>query len=174
MKLSAAYCAGLFDGEGCVRIDVYVHARSSKSTRYQLIVQLSMCHWPTIKALHDQFGGTLFKNPSAHNRDRVNKIRYQWSLASGPARDFLELIEPHSVTKRDEIVLAIRFQRNVDRYISKMRAAARRYDDNSARLRRRVYAHRQNIADRIKQLKKVSYDVEVTGDPSMNGFAAQN
>ena len=174
MSLSAAYCAGLFDGEGYVRIDVYKFPSPRKSTRYQLTAGIGMCHWPTIKALHDQFGGTLFKNTSAHKRDPKNRMQYHWLIASGAARDFLALIAPHSITKRDEIVLAIRFQRHLDRYCAKMQGGARRYDDEHNRLRRRVFAFRQHLADRIKGLKKVSYDVEVTGDPLVNGGAVQS
>jgi len=172
MSLHPAYCAGLFDGEGYVRIDVYKFPSPRKSTRYQLIAGIGMCHYPTVKALHDQFGGTFFKNTSANKRDPENRIQYHWAVASGAALDFLGFIEPHSITKRDEVALAIRFQRHMDRYCAKMKGGARRYDDEHNRLRRRVFAFRQVLADRIKTLKKLSFDVEVTGDPLVNGVTA--
>ncbi len=50
------YIAGLFDGEGYIRI----FKKSKKNhVGYYISAGIGMCHRPTIEAFHEKFGGSL-------------------------------------------------------------------------------------------------------------------
>ncbi len=115
--MEISYAAGLFDGEGCIRVDEYDIAASAKRPkayrRTQLRVMLGMTHFPTIRALYDQFGGMISRDDSSNRRNPNHAIKYSWVQWSSGAADFLALIEPFLIAKREQAQLAIRFQKHI-------------------------------------------------------------
>lgn len=117
--MEPAYAAGLFDGEGTVRVDEF-HipagpGRPKAYKRQQLLVAIAMSHYPTIRALYDRFGGSISRDTSAHRRNPNHSIRYTWKVWSGLAMDFLIAVQPFLITKKEQAQLAIKFQRHVRR-----------------------------------------------------------
>ena len=111
------YVAGLFDGEGCIRIDEYdIKANATRPKAYrrtQLRVMLNMTHFPTIRALYDQFGGMITRSDGSHRRNPRHAIRYDWTSWSGQAAEFLEQILPFMIAKREQAKIAILFQKHI-------------------------------------------------------------
>ena len=106
------YIAGLFDGEGYVRINRWAKPKSTH-IRYNLIVGINMTYRPIIEMLHEQFDGGLYEN-RYDLRNPKQRIGYCWNVASQGAAAFLRLIQPHLIVKRDQVNLALEFQANID------------------------------------------------------------
>ena len=115
--MELAYVAGLFDGEGCIRVDEFhIDAGEHRPKAYfrqQLKVSVGMAHYPTIRALYDQFGGFISKDTSANRRNPNHAIRYSWGSWSEYASTFLKQIEPFLIGKKEQAQLAIRFQQHI-------------------------------------------------------------
>lgn len=115
--MELAYVAGLFDGEGTVRIDeLLIPAgpdRPKAYRRQQLKVAIGMSHYPTVRALYDQFGGSISRNDYARKKSEKNAICYTWGHSSGGAADFLAAICPYLLTKKEQAAIAIRFQKHI-------------------------------------------------------------
>jgi hypothetical protein len=113
--LRDAYFAGLFDGEGTVRVDrMRVESRARPYTRYQLKCTMQMTCPHTIREIFREYGGMCsrfdkyhLKNPGKH------RIQYQWGVWSDIAYRFLKRIQPYAITKRDQIELGISYQEHV-------------------------------------------------------------
>lgn len=104
------YLAGLFDGEGYVYI--------FKKTRgnhigYYLSTGITMCHRPTLEAIHQQFGGHLNGN-RAELRNPNNRTQFMWGAANKAAADFLKQIRPYTIIKADEIDIGLELQRHIE------------------------------------------------------------
>lgn len=112
-----AYAAGLFDGEGTVRVDEYdIPASESRPKAYrraQLRVAIAMSHFPTVRALYQKYGGTISRDDSANKKNPKHAIRYTWSSWSSGAAEFLIHVKPFLITKKEQAALAIRFQKHV-------------------------------------------------------------
>lgn len=137
-----AYFAGLFDGEGSVRIDrLRVMGRNKPYTRYQLRCTMQMTCPYTIREIFREYGGgcTRFDkyyiaNPGKH------RIQYQWYIWSDLAADFLKRIQPHSITKRDQIEIGIAFQKHV-----KERPLCRHKHLNGSNAKEEILAWRDDL-----------------------------
>ena len=112
-----AYAAGLFDGEGTVRVDEYdcpaSATRPKPYRRTQLRVAIAMSHYPTIRSLHDTYGGSIFRDDSAHKRNPNHATRYTWAHWRSGAAEFLTLVLPFLITKKEQAAIAIRFQKHI-------------------------------------------------------------
>lgn len=145
-----AYAAGLFDGEGFVRVDVW-HKPDSNHTRYQVIASIGMVHYPVIKALQDEYGGSLLEN--RHDlRNPVNRIQFNWRVASQIACRFLKRVQPYLIVKADQVALALTLQEHIDRYRFKLGNQHRSHQDRAL-----IFEERAAIAAEIKRLKKVAF-----------------
>lgn len=116
--MELAYVAGLFDGEGCILVREHAQERVMKGkiktyNIQQLKVTLSMSHFPTIRAIYDQFGGAITRSAYANNRNPNHAIIYCWIHWSNGAGDFLTAIYPFLIAKREQARLAIRLQNNI-------------------------------------------------------------
>ena len=162
-KLILAYTAGLFDGEGFVRIDSHHKnistGRTPANTRFCLHVGVAMTYMPAIKLLHERFGGHYRGDDSFQKRYSKNRVIYRWNATSVKAYDFLVAIQPYSVVKREQIDIAIKFQKHVFRYKGRMLG----YWKNSKglakqeALKAKVFAVRAVLCDRIRDLKKEDF-----------------
>jgi len=113
LKLSdaeAAYIAGFFDGEGMVTI----HRDRAKGARgprvnpnYVMSVRIAQGSLPVLEWIKSKVGGSITRRfrESHHTRQH-------WTLAlkSHPAQNFLEVVLPYLIVKREEAVHAIAFQ----------------------------------------------------------------
>lgn len=132
-ELSFSYCAGLFDGEGCVRLNYF----KKYNNAFGLSIAISMTNKDVIQKLYENFGGTF----RLHTRWKENyKDLWDWTLSGRNAKIFLANILPYSIVKKEEILVALEYPlREKDkRYIS---------DENKEK---RVY-----IFNRLKELKKI-------------------
>src|SRR6185437_16238748 len=112
--MNDAYVAGLFDGEGWVRIATW-HKPNSDHIRYQVIAGIGMTYHPVIKRLKEEYGGSIHEN--RHDlRNENNRIQFSWHIASQKAKVFFNRIYPHLIVKRDQVKLALELQDNIDKY----------------------------------------------------------
>jgi hypothetical protein len=109
--LDPKYVAGLFDGEGCIVIAKRKPGarHRGRGAYYTLRATIAMTHEETVRRLHETFGGyngRMARAPEGH------ADIFQWQLATTPqAARFLRLIEPFSITKRQQIAVALSFAR---------------------------------------------------------------
>lgn len=155
---SFEYFAGLFDGEGFVRIDNHFLQAVTGNPRYQLHVGIAMTHKPAVKLCHERFGG-LFKGDDCFKKTMPkSRTIYRWAAVSNGAYDFLKVIQPFSIVKRQQIDIAITFQEHIRTYKSKM--VGNRGD---LALRARLFAERAAMCEQIRLLKKEEFPL-VTSD----------
>ena len=156
--MDIAYVAGLFDGEGCIRVDEFSipagPARPKPYRRQQLKVFLAMCHYPTIRALYDQFGGTFSKDMSAHNKNPKHGMRYTWGQSSGYAAEFLRQIEPFLICKKEQAHYGILFQQHIRECDSVFRKH-RGVPPNLAE----IHAYRRQLITELQRHKAGRFDV---------------
>lgn len=157
--MNIAYAAGLFDGEGYIRVARWKKPNSIH-VRYQLIAGIGMTYLPVIQQLQQSFGGSV--NQNRHDlRNKNARIVFTWHTASQTAAGFLKLVFPHLIVKREEVELALQLQANIDEYRYKLGHHHSLHPD-----RDRIFAYRQELADQILALKKRSYPPLVDSGPS--------
>jgi hypothetical protein len=158
-----AYAAGLFDGEGYVRVAIW-HKPNSKHIRHQVIAGIGVTHYPVIAALREQYGGSI--NENRHDlRNPRNRIVFTWHIASQTAATFFRRVLPHLIIKREQVELALKLQESIDAFPR----LANQYRVHPER--DRIRAERRALADEIKRLKKVAYPSLIDSGPigSVNG-----
>src|SRR6266702_1138232 len=97
MKLSAAYLAGLFDGEGSVQI----------TNRLAIRIRISNTYEPIIRRLRKQFGAYVNVVDPGRRKKPHWKVGYVWQASGHVARNFLKLIGPYAVIKAKQIAIAL-------------------------------------------------------------------
>ena len=95
-QFDPAYLAGLFDGEGCVSINV-----APKGT--YVIVKLGLVHDEIPRALKAQFGGCISLQNGRGNR----RTLYAWRVKGPRAAHFLSTILPWVQVKRRAVQLGL-------------------------------------------------------------------
>ncbi len=144
------YAAGLFDGEGYVRVARWAKP-NSLHVRYQVVGGIGMTYLPVIEALRDQFGGSLNENRHDLRNPRA-RIQFTWHIASQTAASFFRKILPHLVVKRDEVRLALELQDSIDKYVHKLGHHHIYHPD-----RDKIFAYRADLAAQITALKKRAF-----------------
>lgn len=147
------YVSGLFDGEGCIAVTVgkkgTYKGYSDNYRRYQLHVGIGMTHQPTMLQMQAQFGG-------GRNLHRLQNLKhracYYWKLSSDPASNFLQSILPWLFCKKEEAELAIELQKHIRENRGLMR-----YHPEVAE---EMYAHRQQLVDRMRISKRPIFTVD--------------
>ena len=148
--MNDAYAAGLFDGEGYVRVATWKKP-SSIHTRYQVIAGIGVTYLPVILQLHEAYGGSLHNN--RHDlRNPNNRIQFSWVISSKTAASFFKKVMPYLVIKREQVVLATTLQENIDKYCHILGNQYRLHPD-----RDRILAERAAIAGEIRRLKKETF-----------------
>jgi hypothetical protein len=110
--LNHEYVAGLFDGEGTIRIAKW-EKPNSPHIRYCLYGGIGMCHLPIIKLLQETYGGSFNENRHDKRNPRA-RIQFLWIVSSQKAASFLRHIQPYAIVKLDQIDLALEFQKHMD------------------------------------------------------------
>lgn len=155
MKLELPYVAGLFDGEGWIRVN---KARfKDYHIQYQLVVGISLTNWPVIRALQENFPNNVYRKHHDHTKNPNNKVSFNWRCNSQRAADFLSLIRPWLIAKREECDLAIQFQMHVATNKNVLRYQSER--------RPEINAIREDFMNRIRLLKKRNWNALNGSDP---------
>lgn len=152
MILNDQYVAGLFDGEGMIRITNWKKPNSNH-VRYALFGSLGMTYRPVIEFLQETYGGHL--NQNRHDlRGTKNRIQFSWTVGSQIAASFLRRIQPYATVKREEIDIALELQKHIDEnpYISRGRNHMGERPN-----RELILAHREELFQKITALKKRSF-----------------
>lgn len=111
------YAAGFFDGEGSVYISTGRPLRSG--IQYFLCASVNNTHRGIIDIFHRRFGGAISRTGETKTKKGVWRLR----LYSLGASAFLEAILPHLLLKREQALLAIRFQSTLHELNQAQRAA---------------------------------------------------
>ena len=117
-EVEKAYAAGFFDGEGHICIS-YTSGNpkslKSKYPRYSMKVQVGQASRGPVEWLQRIFGGTAVKKKmykSSYN-DRYIYPRWDWTLSTNQAADFLRQIIPYLTLKKEEAEIALSFQNSM-------------------------------------------------------------
>lgn len=146
-----AYFAGLFDGEGCIRINRWEKPNSSH-IRYNLFCTIGLSNRPAIDALNVRFPGHVGMN--RHDlRGPNNRVLFVWTIGSRKAANFLKAIRPYTIIKSDEIDVALKLQDHISStpYVRTGRRGVPRAGFEEIR------EYRESLYLEIAQLKKRSF-----------------
>lgn len=95
-----AYTAGIIDGEGCIGIQKQKICGEMKSPHYRQFVEVKNTDERLIDFLCENFDG----HKAIENRKTVNhKIVYKWYADSNRATEFLKMIYPYLVMKKEQV-----------------------------------------------------------------------
>lgn len=98
--MSIAWCAGLFDGEGCFSI-------RSQGISYDITASIQMTHEETIRTFHKiiEYGRVSFRLST----NSKWKNLYRWQAFSSNAAKVASLLLPHLITKKEQAERLIEF-----------------------------------------------------------------
>lgn len=147
-KTDYSYCAGLFDGEGCVIIEKMtfnLRTKRRRSPQYQLKLHLGMVSSFCVKKMQDIFGGSI------HSRERnaVNWRCFEWYVFSDNARNALQKMLPYLILKKNQAIFAIKFQQMLN--LRKKQQA--HLGQNRTFLTQQEINNREYYFKRLKELK---------------------
>jgi hypothetical protein len=101
-KLSPRYCAGFFDGEGCINITC-----GGRNHQTALRVMVVNTDEAILKMFLDSFGGGIYK------RSRGHKTHWKpfivWKATGHKAAAFLSYIQDYVIVKERQLDLALEF-----------------------------------------------------------------
>lgn len=154
--MNLQYVAGLFDGEGYVRISRWEKPNSSH-IRYALVVGINMTYRPIIEMLHADFGGGLH----SHRYDLRNpkqRCGFCWNVGSQLAASFLRKIQPFTIVKKDQVDFALEFQAHMDDNPYTSVGRAKRGEQEPLREgREQLLAFREDCFQRLMAMKKETF-----------------
>ena len=99
-----AYCAGLIDGEGCIKIQRTMN-KDRKSPKYETSITVRMTAKQPVEFLTKTFNGNLTSNILY-----TGKIYWSWTVLSTKAKAVAERLLPFLVFKKNQAELLIEFQ----------------------------------------------------------------
>jgi LAGLIDADG DNA endonuclease family protein len=145
-----AYAAGFFDGEGHIAITHNIQADKRKRKngkvyfyeRFQMHIEVSQKDKTPLVWLRAKFGGNLIHGIRKRSYDRGTYSMWYWWLGASKAAEFLKLIQPFLIVKRQEADVAIEFDGTMNR--------ARKHSTTPA-----VKKLRQAAFDKIRQIRLV-------------------
>jgi LAGLIDADG endonuclease len=109
MNMTPDYLAGLFDGEGCIDVQVmYPQAPTAKGRLYvRPRVRLCMADSarPLMELIHHVFGGHIVSRKSTM-KNQQSSWSLEW-LSNDAIRELLLTILPHLILKREQAKLAL-------------------------------------------------------------------
>ena len=121
--MNIEYIAGLFDGEGSVRITFekrrnkpYVFKMKNPTRgNFQMGASVANTHLYVLRKLKEKFGGRL--SADSKRKDKPHwKNCFTWSIASKSAENFLRAIEPFVIIKKNHIKIALKFQEGMGEF----------------------------------------------------------
>jgi len=105
-KTDLAYLAGLFDGEGCIRIASQKLKRAKQGRQNELVMQVGSSDEWVCQTFKMAFGGSIGTRV-AETRTRI----WEWKACAKIARSCLEVLLPYLHLKRPQAEIAIAFQK---------------------------------------------------------------
>ncbi len=103
---TAAYLAGLFDGEGCVGI-LFKKNKGNKAACFKLQCSVTSTDKSILEWAKETTGlGCLYERKKIPKR----RVTYQWLFCGFGAEQILRVLLPHSRIKREQIELALEFR----------------------------------------------------------------
>lgn len=90
-----AYIAGLFDGEGCVRIK-----RANQRASFYITVTISNMDMAALLFVQERFGGKIYTQ---------GKAVFQFYITSGEAVAFLKTMANFTIIKAKQVAVALDF-----------------------------------------------------------------
>jgi hypothetical protein len=114
-KYTAAYLAGLLDGEGYVSIWEVKKGQKKKwlhthETYYHPVIKIVMTDEPIIRWLKDSFGGTL--EVRRLGEKNINwKTSYGWMLRKAQVVEFLRHVSPYLRVKKQQAEIILEFSK---------------------------------------------------------------
>lgn len=104
-SLEWSYFAGLFDGEGCIRI--VWHNMKRRKTRWQMNLAISNTHRDVLLWVQGTFGGGVY---SEERKVPNQRRRFQWySNHSSMQYRLLEGMLPYLIIKKEQAEIALAF-----------------------------------------------------------------
>lgn len=100
--IKVAYCAGFFDGEGSILINV--NKRNKKIKNLSLQVDISQVSISPLEVFTSLWGGNIHKNKQS-GRLPIHKLRYSGLTAKA----MLEEMLPFLVLKTEEVIVGLKF-----------------------------------------------------------------
>lgn len=139
----AAYAAGIFDGEGYVDIYTATTTKASKSPSFMLRVIISQKDGRIMNWLQDNFGGSVL----LARKDKYSI--YRWDIRSQAAKQFLSIIYPFILIKKEQVKIALEFEEMKGRYLDSLKGHS-----GFRTLTAIEIAERMLLKNQLKALKK--------------------
>src|ERR1700722_16756063 len=153
------YAAGLFDGEGYIRINRW-EKPNSWHIRYQVLCGIGMTYLPVIEDFAATYSGGVHMN--RHDLKNPNhRIQFFCVVGSQIACAFLRRVLPHLIVKRDQAVLALELQADIDKHRFKLGNRSGIIHPDHAKIR----AYRERLAAEISDHKKIAFPAYSTLAP---------
>jgi len=106
-RLDYAYCAGLFDGEGCIQI---VNDKSQGWNSWKLMIQMTSTSISSLNKMVGVFGGNYIEHKRCATDNLTPRfIAYHWALNGAKAYKTLKKLKPFLVEKREQADIAMKF-----------------------------------------------------------------
>lgn len=106
-RLDYAYCAGLFDGEGCVSI---VNDKSAGWNSWRLMIQMNSTSVASLNKMIGMFGGRYIEHKRTPNNNLTPRfVAYHWALNGSKAYEALKKMKPFLIEKKAQSDIAIKF-----------------------------------------------------------------
>jgi hypothetical protein len=102
----AAYLAGLFDGEGCFRLERFATDRSPIGFQYRVIVEITMCDFETISFVAAQTDRKRIEHKTLPSGRIAFKLVWRNSLATALLQELL----PYLHGKQEQAELCLHFE----------------------------------------------------------------
>ena len=138
------YTAGLFDGEGCVDIYKATTSKASKNISLMLRVNIAQKDGQVMNFLQDNFGGYVAVDK--HNGHYIHR----WEVRSQKAKEFLSLIYPFVIIKREQIKIALEFETMKGKYLETLKG-----HQGFRKLTNDEIKNRLNFKEKLMKLKKL-------------------
>lgn len=137
--MTPAYLAGLFDGEGSIRIQSY------GGTNFKVRCCLVNCHLPVMRAIVAAYGGRFHvRSARALQKNHRQSFAIQWDGTQIVER-LLRTIQPFAIIKRAEIDVVL------NEFIPQMQSGTR------GALPPSVVAARMEMKTRLSLMKRVVF-----------------
>ena len=112
INFTIEWLAGFFDGEGS--IGIYLRNTNKQKTKKYYVLVISLAQSGLIgekicKTLQSIYGGSVYCQQS------VNKPQWKWNISANKAADFLYVIKPYLINKKEEAELGFLFQGLLDK-----------------------------------------------------------
>lgn len=107
-KTSLKYLSGIFDAEGCILIVKAKNKDNLSGYRYFLRISLEMANKIIPTIFQHRFGSSICKRKSRSNNRK--HYMYTWQSLSNQSLEFLKLVLPFLIQKKEEAMLGIKFQ----------------------------------------------------------------